>query len=513
MKAETVKMPAHGGKKRAQQGAQADARQNTVKVEEETPAQTGVTGVEAGRVSPQMARRILYSLMLPAMIMPVSGSMARVALPIIRDDFGIPADMTAWVAAAFMLPFMVLMPLYGRLSDVVGRRRLLLLGIAVFTIGTVITLMSTNLGWLLAGRAVQGIGGSGLMPLGMAFISAIFSTDSRGKALGTWSQVGPSAGFIGPLIAGVIIGIWGWRAAFFPPLLVGIAALLVVYYLIPSGLSTIEPGIFQRFDWPGVVLLAGAGTSFVFYLSSRPITGVAPLRDWRLLLLAVIFFALLVWWERRRPDSFIPLEVFHERVFLQASGTASMRMVTMAGLGFLVPLYVVDVHGLSASAVGVMLVINPGAMALMVRQGGKIADRWGSRLPVLVGLSVQISVALLLFFLPGTAPVWTLGLILAFHGLGAGLMLAALHRAAMGDTEPEQMGSVAGMYSMLRFAGMVVGTTLAGVILQHFLDRGLPTLEAYQWSFLCMSVAGLTGIVIGASMQEPRESQTAQGAK
>ncbi len=84
-------------------------------------------------------------------------------------------------------------------------------------------------------------------------------------------------------------------------------------------------------------------------------------------------------------------------------------------------------------------------------------------------------------------------LILAFHGLGAGLMLAALHRSAMGNTEPARMGSVAGMYSMVRFAGMAIGTAMAGVILQHFLDSGLPTLEAYQWSFLVFGVAGLFG--------------------
>ena len=204
---------------------------------------SGVTGAEAGRVTPEMARRILYALMVPAIIMPIAGSMVRVALPIIRDDFGISADMTAWVAVSFTLPFMVLMPLYGRLSDAVGRRRLLLLGIGIFCIGTVMTIVSRDLGLLMAGRAVQGIGASGLMPLGMAFISAIFAADQRGKALGTWSQVGPIAGFVGPLVAGVIITAWGWRASFVVPLLVGVAAFLVVYYVIPSGLSNIAAGL------------------------------------------------------------------------------------------------------------------------------------------------------------------------------------------------------------------------------------------------------------------------------
>ena len=500
MKAQTAKTPAHGAHRSA---TEASKDQPSVK--------NDAAGADTARVSPQMARRILYSLMVPAIIMPVAGSMTRVALPIIRDDFQISADMTAWVAAAFTLPFMVLMPLYGRLSDAVGRRRLLLLGIMIFSVGTAMTFLSTNLGWLMAGRAVQGIGASGLMPLGMAFISAIFAPSQRGKAMGTWSQVGPIAGFVGPLVAGVIIVAWGWRAAFLPPLLVGIVAFLVVYLFIPSGLSNIEPGYLRRFDWIGVILLAGAGASLLFYLSSRPITGVAPLRDWRLLATTATFFVLLVWWERHREDPFMPLDVFHNKVFLQASGAASMRMVIMAGVGFLIPLYLVDVYGLSAAAVGVMLVINPGAMALMVRSGGQIADRWGSRLPVLVGLGVQVSVVIMLFSLPATAPIWVLGVILAYHGLGAGLMLAGLHRSAMGNTEAARMGSVAGMYNMLRFAGMAIGTAMAGVILQHFLDQGRPTLEAYQWTFLTFAAAGLVGILIAATMREPKYSMTTRG--
>lgn len=493
MKSETAKLSASGASRQHQPDAVGGQR---------VKADAG--GDETAHVSPALARRILYSLMMPSIIMPVTSSMTNVALPIIRNDFQISADMTAWVAAVFTLPFMVLMPLYGRLSDVVGRRRLLLLGILIFTIGTAMTILSADLGWLMAGRAIQGIGTSGLMPLGMAFISTIFPVGERGKALGTWSQVGPSAAFMGPLVAGVVITAWGWRAAFVPPLIVGLAALVVVYIFIPSGLSNIEPGTLRRFDWMGAVFLAGAGAGLLFYLSSRPITGVPPLRDWRLLGGLVLFLVLLIWWERRRSDPFIPLDVFRSRLFLQASGAASMRMVVMASVSFLVPLYLVDVRHLSAAAVGVMLIINPGAMVLIVRQGGKIADRFGSRVPVLIGLAVQTSVLVMLFYLPGSAPIWSLGLILAYHGLGAGLMLAALHRSAMGDTEPSRMGSVAGIYSMLRFVGMATGTTLSGVILQHFLDQHLPTVEAYQWTFLTFALAGLVGIALAATLEEPK---------
>ena len=468
-----------------------------------------VTGedVEQGHVSRKMAQRMLYALMFPAVIMPITGSITRVALPIIRNDFMITADMTSWVAAAFTLPFMILMPVYGRLSDAVGRRRLLLLGIAIFLVGTAMVMVSKNLGMLMAGRAIQGVGASGLMPLGMAFITAIFTGSHRGRALGTWSQVGPLAGFFAPLLAGVMIAGWGWHMSFVAPLIVGALAFAVVYFVIPSGLSTIQPGYLRSFDWLGVFFLACSGAGLLFFLSSRPITGHAPLTDWRLLIITVVFFGLLVWWERRQAHPFIPMDVFGDRVFLAASTTGAMRMVTMAGIGFLIPLYLVDVREMSSVAVGIMLVINPGAMALMVRQGGKIADRYGSRLPSLIGLSVQAVACVMFYFLPADVSIWPMVFILTFFGLGSGIMLAGLHRSAMGNTPPSRMGSVAGTYNLVRFTGMACGTALAGVILQHFLDLNIPMLQAYQYSFLSFLAAALLGLMVSMTIKEPTEVQ------
>ena len=465
----------------------------------------------AATVSPEAAKRILVSLMFPSMLMPLISSMSRVALPIIRDDFQIQADMTAWVAAIFTLPFMVLMPVYGRLSDGLGKRRLILAGIIIFSIGTAITLLAADLAWLMAGRAIQGIGVSGMMPLGMAFISSIFRAEERGKALGTWSTVGPTVAFIGPLAAGFLIAGWGWRAAFIPPLLVGVIAFLVVKKRVPSGLSQIKPDFLQTFDWAGVILLAVSMTMFLFYLSSRPITGVAPLQDWRLLTVTIVLMGGFVWWEKQHKNPFVDFKIFANRIFSLGSFSASMRMFTMGGTGFLIPLYLVDVYDLSAAHLGVMLMINPGAMTIMVRFGGQIADRWGSRWPVVVGLAVQGSVAIIFSQLSATTSLWVTAAVLAYHGLGAGLMLAALHRAVMGNVSEEKMGSGAGLYSMLRFVGVVIGTSLAGVFLQNYLDQGLPVVTAYQNVFPVFAIFSFIGLVVAAfGLQETMNADVPQ---
>ena len=119
------------------------------------------------------------------MLMPMVSSMSRVALPIVRDDFALQADVTAWIDVGFSLPFMLLMPVYGRLGDGLGARRLLMIGIALFALGSTMVIAATDLTSLLLGRALQGIGLSGMMPLSMALITATFPAGIRGRALGT----------------------------------------------------------------------------------------------------------------------------------------------------------------------------------------------------------------------------------------------------------------------------------------------------------------------------------------
>jgi EmrB/QacA subfamily drug resistance transporter len=453
-------------------------------------------------VPSQIARRILIALMFPSLLMPLASSMSNVALPSMRDEFMIQADMTAWIATAFTLPFMVLMPIYGRLSDGVGKRRLMLAGIIIFCIGTAMTLAATDLAWLMIGRAVQGIGTAGMVPLGMAFISAIFRPEERGEALGSWSAVGPMIGFVSPFVAGFLVDGWGWRSAFVPPLLVGVLAFVVIYLFVPAGLSNVISRFWRSFDWTGVILLSSALISLLFYLSSRPITGVAPLQDWRLLTVTVVLFTAFIWWERRRPSPFVDLNLFRLGSFNRASFSASMRMVIMGGSGFLLPLYLVDVYGMTASGIGFMAMVTPGAMMLVVRYAGRMADRWGSDLPIVLGSLGQGTTMLALGYLPGDSPLWMLVLILAWYGIGAGLMLAPLHYAAMAEVSEAKMGSAAGMYSMVRFAGSTVGTALIGVLLQYFFDRSLPVVDSYQYVYLSLAGISVIGLFGGLGLRK-----------
>ncbi len=476
---------------------------STAQAERHSPVERNAATQPAARPSSAAANRILISLIFPTMLMPLIDSTIRVALPVMRSDFQLQADVTAWIDAVFTLPFMLLMPIYGRLSDGVGKRRLMLAGSLIFTLGTALTSLAPSLALLMVGRAIQGVGVGGMMPLSMALIAAIFAPHERGKALGTWSSVGPVVGFVAPLAAGFVVDHWGWRIAFVPSLLLGVVAWVAVAKGVPAGLSQIKPNFLRTFDWVGALLLSLTLTTLIVFLSSRPVTGVPALQDWRLLVLAFVWGSAFLWWERRHPQPFVELAIFRNRMFSLASFCGMTRMVIMAGQGFLVALYLADVRGFGAAQIGGITMFSAGAMVLIVRFGGQAADQWGSRWPSVIGLSVQVSVMVILGLLPITTPVWLLALVLAYYGLGAGLVLAALHRAAMGHVADSQMGMAAGLYSMSRFAGAATGTALGGVILQQAFDRGLSLIAAYQVTFLLFGLLASVGIVAAFGLHEP----------
>lgn len=454
--------------------------------------------------SPRAARKILIYLIFPAMLMPMVSTMTSVALPVMRDDFGIQADVAAWIPVIFTLPFMILMPVYGRLGDGLGKRRLILIGIAIFALGTAISLAAVDMSWLMVGRAVQGIGLAGMMPLGMALVSSIFPKSGRGKALGTWSTVGPTTAFLGPLAAGFLVAAWGWRGVFVPQLMVGLVAFLAVYRGIPSQLKPVSsPSFVRSFDWGGVALLAALITCLIFFLSSRSVTGVAPLRDWRLLLAVFGLLGGFLWWERGREDPFVPLGIFADRMFLRGSICACLRMFSMGVLSFLMPLYLVDIQGLHPAELGGMLMIGAGAMSLVVRLAGGLADRWSSRWLVVIGLAMQMAVMLILSRMSENVSLMWVGVNLGLHGIGAGLMLATLHRAVMTSIAGERMGAAAGLYNMLRFLGAAIGIALSGVLLQGHLDAGLSAIEAYQNVFFTFAGFPTLGIFIAFTLREP----------
>lgn len=446
--------------------------------------------------------RILFGLIAPSVMTGMAHHMFGVALPSIRQDFAISADVAAWVVMAYTLPFITLMPLYGRLGDGLGKRRLLLIGTTIFLLGTGVVMSAASLPMLILGRAIQGAGTAGFVPLSIAIISERFAANARGRVMGTWNSAVPLTGLSVPYLAGLLVDRWGWWAIFPPLLVAGVVAFGMIWRNIPARSGAFHYGFLRRFDWTGVFLLSAGLMTLLFYTSSRPITGVPALRDMRLLAACAGFLIALVFWELRRPQPYVNLRLFTNHTFSLTALVAGLRMFLMSGISFLMPLYLTDIHNASASTVGAVLAVQAGTLFLVSRAGGQIADRWGSRLPTAVSMLGLVGVMVALALLPASAPLWIIFVAVAVHGLIIGLSLAPLHRSAMQGVDEAATGMAAGLYSMLRFAGQILGTALAGVLLQQGLDRLLQPLAAYQSVFWLHVAIALVATIAGLGIRE-----------
>lgn len=457
--------------------------------------------LDQGAAIRKKSRAILIALLFPTMSIILNGSMFGVALPTIRDEFGMTADVAAWLTIAFSLPFMMLMPLYGRLSDELGRSRLLITGILIFGLGSLLAFAANDLLSLFVARTVQGIGSAGITPISLALIAQRFSVEERGRAMGAWNSIAPGTSIFAPSLGGFLVDSLGWSSIFVPIIAVALFALFVVRWQIPALRGKPNWGILRSFDWGGTLLLGSTVTSLVLYISSRPVTGVESLQDWRLLLLFLLSGGLFVIWEQRHVAPLIDLRILQNRSFRLASMAAGLRMAMMIGIGFLIPLYLADIYQLTASLIGLLATAHSTALFISIRKGGSLADRRSKRWLVMIGLSVQMSIMVYFAFLPGDLSLLWIVLGTVIHGLGAGLSLAALHRAALDPISEEQTGSAAGIYSMTRFAGSMLGVAVAGVILQNGLDRGLMTLAAYQVVYGFLAGMGFLGVLLASRME------------
>lgn len=452
---------------------------------------------------------IIVGLMVPFFSLVLNMSMFTVAVPAIRDDFGLLADTTSWVVMAYTIPYVLFMPFHGRLGDLLGARNLIVVGMVSFGLGTAVCMASPGLGLLFAGRIIQAAGGASVNPLSLSIISRHFDSDSRGRAMGTWNAAGPLTGIIGPVIGGVLIDAFSWRAIFLPMLAAAALAIVMLFWLVPKDpVRSEEERSIRGFDWVGMILTATTLTTFILYLSSRPVTGRDPFTDWRLLLAFIASAAVWIVWERNRSIPFVAISLFGRRQFALAASSVSVRMILLGALNFLVPLYAADVLGIPSAQTGVMITLHSAALLVTMRFGGSLADAWDRKLPVVIGLSGQTLMLLVLAVLPGATRV---GLIapMMLHGAFAGLSLASLHRTAMHEVPDGASGVGAGTYSMSRFIGSLLGATVMGIALEAALSTAGTTQGAYQRSFIVAAALGLLGVFSSLAIRSSRRRATA----
>jgi len=408
---------------------------------------------------PASLRWVLASLALGMLLPSLGTSIASVALPTLAEAFHAAFQQLQWVVLAYLLASTTLLVSVGRLGDLLGRRRLLLAGIALFTVASGLCGLAQGLGQLLAARAAQGLGAAVMLALTMALVGEAVPKARTGAAmglLGTMSAVGTA---LGPSLGGVLIAHFGWQAIFFVNLPLGALALWLVQRHLPADRpATNRPG----FDHAGTLLLALTLAAYALAMTlGRGHFGALNLA---LLLAAALGAALFVAAERRAASPLIRLAKFREpalRASLAMSALVSTVMMTTFVVG---PFYLTRSMHLGAALVGLVLAAGPVVSAFTGVPAGRSVDRFGATRMCSVGLAAMVAGCLALCLAPAAFGVAGYVAPLALLTVGYALFQAANNTAVMAQVAADQRGVISGLLNLARNLGLITGASLMGAV-------------------------------------------------
>ncbi|WP_211241038.1 MFS transporter [Pseudonocardia spinosispora] len=404
-------------------------------------------------------RRLGWTLALLALgqlIFSLDLNIVFVALPDIGADLGFSGQTQQWVVSAYVVFAGGFLLFGGRAADLVGRRRVFVLALAIYAVSSLAGGLATTPLMIVVARAVQGIGGALLLPSTLALIGTLFAEGrERNRALAVWGGAGASGLTVGALLGGILTQGFGWSAVFFVnvPLAGGVA--LAALLVIPKD---VRAQVRRRFDLPGALTVTGGATLLVFALVQGPELGWASLPVVLAAALAALLLVAFVIIERRSVDPLMPFSLLRNRSLVCGVAVTFVFMATFGALPYFLTVLLQTVHHFSALQAGLAFLVPSVAIASGTQLGERMVARWGSRTTLLLafGLGVLGTVALAWGF-DAQRGYWALVPGLVVSGVGQGIVWTGMWIAAATGVGPDQQGVAAGTASTTLNIGNAIG--------------------------------------------------------
>jgi len=452
----------------------------------------------------------------------LDSTILNVALPTLQKDLHASLAGLQWVADAYLVVIASLLLLAGSMADRLGRKRLFIIGLCGFSIGSLLCSLAPNTGSLVGLRMVQALGGSMLTPVSLSIVRNTF-TDARerAQAIGIWSGIFGLATVCGPVVGGVLVSEVGWRSVFWVNVPIGLCMILAARRYVPESRAA-RP---RRVDVPGQVLMIIFLGSLTYAVIQGPVQGWASAPILALFAVSCTALAAFVIVERRTPEPLLELRFFRSLPFSGASVIAVLSFVVLAGFLFVITLYLQQVQGDSPLRAGLALLPATGVMALAAPVAGSLVGRRGPRIPlVLSGVLIAAGSAMLLGLSPATSSAW-LALALAVLGAGLGLVNPPITNTGVTGMPPDQAGVASAVISTTRQIGNVLGVAVMGAMLTASLRTGLASGESHAvalsaatrgpWllAVACGVLVAVAGFVTTSARARASAAAVAEGAE
>jgi EmrB/QacA subfamily drug resistance transporter len=466
---------------------------------------------------PELSRQRRYLVLaiccLSLFLVGMDATIINVALPSIGRDFRAPVSGLQWTVDAYMLVVASLLMVSGSVGDRVGRRQVFQIGLVVFTLGSLACSLAPSLGWLVAFRALQAVGGSMLNPVAMAIVTNTFTEPAeRAKAIGFWGSVFGLSVALGPVIGGALVDSTGWRGVFWVNVPVGIAAVALTARYVPESRAAVK----RRLDPFGQVLVVAVLGTLSYGIIEGPDLGWSSAPIVACFAVAVAATTVLIAWSRRAAQPLVDLRFFRSLPFSGAAVTAIAGMCAFSGFLFLMTLYLQEVRGYSALTAGLFLVPMALLMACSAPLCGRVIAAHGTRVPLLIAGTGITAGGVLLTFLTAASPAWYVLLSCVVLGAGMGWVNAPVTNNAVSGMPRSRAGTASGIASTSRQVGSSLGVAVTGSVLAVGLHGSLATGFAAAtrpaWWIVAAMGACVFALAVGTTGRAGRASATRAAA-
>jgi len=386
------------------------------------------------------------------------------ALPVIREDLHATVESLEWTVNAYTLTFAVLLLTGAALGDRFGRRRMLAVGLAIFTVSSAAAALAPSAGVLIAARAAQGVGGAIITPLTLTILSAGVPANRRGAFIGAWSGIAGLAVAFGPLVGGAVVSGISWHWIFWLNVPIGIV-------LIPLALRRLDEtyGPPAKLDLTGLALASTGLTGIVWGLVRGHGQGWTSPEILVSLTAGALVFALFVLWELRTPEPMLPMRFFQNRVFTLANVASLLMFFGMFGSIFLLSQFFQTVQGYSPFGSGLRILPWTIMPMFVAPIAGALSDRIGGARLMGIGLTLQAGgLGSLAAISTPTTPYWHLVVPFMVSGIGMAMFWAPVANVVLAAVRPEEEGKASGAQNAIRELGGVFGVAVLASVWSHY---------------------------------------------
>jgi EmrB/QacA subfamily drug resistance transporter len=411
------------------------------------------------------ARRwlILLAVSLGLFMALLDATIVNIAVPSIMKDLDASIASVSWVLNSYNLALAVLFLSVGRIADRFGQKRLFMLGLGLFTAFSLAAGFAPSIDWLIVFRVGQALGAAAMVPISLTILLGVFPRSQHGLATGLWAALGAVAAALGPSLGGVLTEYGSWQWIFFINVPVGIAALLATWRLVPEHKRAAD----ARIDVGGIALSAVTLSALTLALIQGNEWGWESGRILGLFAAAVVGALAFVVWERRARQPMLDLRLFRIRSFAGANAAFLLMGVAMMGSVFLLVIFMVNVMGFSELRAGIAITPMPITGLLLAPVVGKLVDRWGPRLPAVVGALAFGAGLLAMSSLDASATLSDVAWRAVVLGVGMGFAMPSFMASGMGSVPEEHGGVASGAINTARQLGFVLGVAVLVAVFSH----------------------------------------------